>query len=360
MKILIIGAGPVGCYLAHLLKQKDKTLGVTIIEEHSSSGQPLHCTGLVSDSLFSRTFFSLPRAAVINYIDGAQFHLNGDSFQIKKKRVAIVLDRRMFDYLLSQNIDVVYNNRFLGLEKSKNKYIVLTEKGDLSADLIIGADGANSSVRKIIDDEQDIKYYFGAQARIKTRAVKQHIAQVFMKKPYFSWLVPESEEIIRVGLIGQNPHSELLKFIKELKIEGQILEKFGGIMPLGSCLSQKDNIALVGDAACQIKPLTHGGIYYGMSCAEILSDCIINRRLNLYERNWRQKFGEDIAVGLKIKRLYEELDDESLVKVFRLLKNNRSILEKFADFDRHSDIILRLFRLKGVQGILEKLLFKFI
>ncbi|MDD2751657.1 MAG: NAD(P)/FAD-dependent oxidoreductase [Candidatus Omnitrophica bacterium] len=360
MKILIIGAGPIGCYLAHLLKQKDKTLNVTVIEEHASSGQPLHCTGLVSESLFSRARFNLPRDAVINYIDGAQINLNGDFFQIKKKRVAIVLDRRMFDYLLSQNIEVVYNNRFLGLEKAKNKYIVLTEKGDLSADLIIGADGANSGVRKIIDSEEDIKYYFGAQARIKTSAVKQHIVQVFMKKPYFAWLVPETDEIVRVGLIGQNPHSELLKFIKEIKIEGQILEKFGGILPLGNCLTQKDNIALVGDAACQIKPLTHGGIYYGLSCAEILCDCIVNHRLNLYERYWRKKIGEDIAIGLKIKRLYEELDEESLAKIFKLLKHNRAILEKFADFDRHSDIILRLFRLKGVQGILEKLLFKFI
>lgn len=360
MKILIVGAGPIGCYLAHLLTQKNKNFDITVIEEHACSGQPVHCSGLVSQSLFSKARFKLPQDAIVNSIDGAQIHLDGDSFQIKKKAVAFVLERRMFDYLLSQNINVVYDSRFLGIEKGKNQYIVLTEKGDFSADIVIGADGANSNVRKVIDSEENVKYYTGAQARVKTENFKRHLVGVYLKRPFFAWAIPESDDIVRVGLIAKNPYSQLLKLLKELKIEGQVLEKFGGILPLGTCLTAKDNIALVGDAACQVKPLTHGGLYFGMRCAEILCDCIVNNRLNLYEKRWRSKFGSEIEFGLKIKRLYEELDDENLSKVFKLLKNNRGILERFADFDGHSDIILRLVKMDGAQKILGRLLLKLI
>ncbi len=360
MKILIVGAGPIGCYLAHLLNQKNKNFDVTVIEEHACAGQPVHCAGLVSQSLFSKARFRLPQDAVVNNIDGAQIYLDRDSFQVKKKNVAFVLDRRMFDYLLSQNLNVVYNSRFLGVERAKNRYMVLTERGDITTDIIIGADGANSSVRKIIDDEANVKYYAGAQARVKTNDFKKHFVSVYMKKPFFAWAIPESDEVVRIGLIAKNPYSELLKLLKEICVNGQVLEKTGGILPLGHCRTQKDNIFLVGDAACQIKPLTHGGIFYGMRCAEILCDCIANSRLYLYEKHWRAKFDKDIEVGLKMKRLYEELDDESLQKLFKLLKANRVILEKFADFDSHSDTILRLVRLEGVQKILGKLLLRLI
>ena len=186
--------------------------------------------------------------------------------------------------------------------------MALTEKGEMPADIIIGADGANSTVRKIINPDATIKFYSGAQVRLKASGIKEHAIKVYIKKPFFAWIIPESSQVVRVGVIGSNPHHELTVFLKEVCLEGEPIEKFGGVLPLGSCCTQKDNIALVGDSACQVKPLSHGGIYYGLLCAEILADCITRGRLAEYEKHWLGKFGREIEVGLKMKRLYEELE----------------------------------------------------
>jgi len=48
-KICIVGAGPVGCYLAYLLAQKG--YNIEIFEEHKVIGMPFQCTGLLTSSL---------------------------------------------------------------------------------------------------------------------------------------------------------------------------------------------------------------------------------------------------------------------------------------------------------------------
>lgn len=360
MRILIVGAGPIGCYLARLLKSGNKSLRVIVIEEHPSCGQPLHCSGLVGGAVFKKALLGLPRDAVINQIDEAKFFLNGESFKIRKKKVAFVLDRVKFDRQLSQGLEIKYNTRFVGIENDKRGYLALTEKEEIPADIIVGADGGNSAVRKIISSEDNIRFYSGAQLRIKTSGLKERGISVYIKKPFFGWVIPESGEVARIGVIGSNPHHELAQFLEESGLRGDIIEKFGGFLPLGHCRTQKDNIALVGDAACQVKPMTHGGIYYGIRCAEILAKCIIEGRLADYEKTWLLKFGREIETGMKVKRLYEEMDEGSLKKLFKLLMANRMVIERFADFDQHADILVRLLSLGKVQRLLGKLLVQLI
>ena len=45
MEIVIVGAGPTGCYTAQLLKKYG--FKTRIIEEHREVGKPVSCAGLV-------------------------------------------------------------------------------------------------------------------------------------------------------------------------------------------------------------------------------------------------------------------------------------------------------------------------
>jgi digeranylgeranylglycerophospholipid reductase len=356
MKVLIIGAGPIGCYTARLLKEKIKEVDIEIIEEHEKIGRPIHCAGLVSTDVFTQSQLAIDKNTIINHIDGAEFFLGDDSFVIERKDVAYVIDREKFDYGMGDGFKISLGTRFVGIEKEKGMYLVETDRGEYHADIVIGADGANSSLRRIGGFKEDIKFLRGVQFRMKYDKCRKNFVQVHIKSPFFAWLVPENEHIVRAGIISDNPYHDLSGFLKERNIEGEIIEKFAGILPLGKCSTQMGSLALVGDAACQVKPLTHGGIYYGMRCAEVLAECIAAGRISEYERQWQSRFGRELEIGLKIKTIYAELGSENLKRIFNLLKENKHVLEELGDFENHSKVIYALIKNTGLRSILGDIL----
>lgn len=354
MKVIIIGAGPIGCYVAQLLKKSGNGFDITLIEEHQEIGRPIHCAGLVSPDVFSELKVFIDDDMIINHIDGAEVFLNGQSFQINRQGVAVVIDRLRFDRALGTGLNINFNTRFVGIEREAQNYIVETDKGEYYADIVIGADGANSSLRKAVGFNEKIEYLRGVQFRMECPQIKKNLVRVYLKNPAFAWVIPEKENVVRAGIISDNPYRDLNAFLKESEIDGKILEKFAGVVPLGKCAANKHNIFLVGDAACQVKPLTHGGIYYGMRCAEILAECIAQDRPQDYEHLWRQKFEREINIGLKLKQIYEGLDNSDAERLFAVLKDNVHLIEKYGDFENHSKAISAIVKDSRLQILLGK------
>jgi len=354
MKIIIVGAGPIGCYTARLLK--DNNLDVEIIEEHSGIGKPVHCAGVVGRQVLSEIKISIQDDFVINHIDGAELFFNGSSFKIKRKGVALIIDREKFDRSLGEGLNVHFDTKFVGLEKEQSGYLVETDRGEFYADVVIGADGANSSVRKAAGFKEDIDLLRGVQFRIAHNNGNKNFVHVYLKHPFFAWVIPENEKTVRVGIISHDPYRDLTSFLKEISIKGEILEKFAGIVPLGCTQSQQGNLFLVGDAACQVKPLTHGGIYYGMRCADILVDCISRKKPHDYEKVWKDKFAREIMIGIKIKRLIEKLSHKDAEQIFSIIKENSSLIEEYGDFESHSKVFSLIAKNPRLQIILGKVL----
>lgn len=343
-KIVIIGGGPVGCYTAQVLRIYG--YDPLVIEEHNEIGRPVHCTGLVGNRVFTdKSPLRTVNSSIINVINGAVIHHDGQYFTIERKNVAYVIDRERFDKDLSKNLNILYQNRFIGLEKTKNGYIIETDKNELFADIVIGADGANSLVRRTLSPNIDLKCYRGVQLRIKTKLRHKDLVEVYLKKPSFFWIVPEKKDIARIGTISENPYKDLKSFLREEKIKGEILERFGGLAAIGICdTTVKDNIALVGDAACQVKPLTYGGIYFGLEAADILTSCIKENRLSDYDALWKTKLASEIRIGLKAKNIYDRLDTKETGKIFSLIKKQKLLIEKIGDFENHGRLILEILK----------------
>jgi len=357
-KIIIIGAGPIGCYLAQLLKLYG--FSPLLIEEHEEVGRPVHCTGLVGKSVFSEQGrIKLPQAAVLNVINGAIIRYKGQSFTVKRNNVAYVIDRERFDKGLSTGLNILFSHRFLGLERFKSKgFIIDTDKGEYFADLVIGADGANSFVRKILNPiSSNINSYKGLQVRMLTKVKQIDLVSVYIKKNTFFWVVPEGANVVKVGTISDRPFQDMQEFLKEVKIKGDVLEKFGGMVSVGVCRNTaKDNIALVGDAACQMKPLTFGGIYFGLKSANMLATCIKENRLEDYDSTWKREFSFEIKIGVKIKNAYSRMDDKDIGMFFKLFKENRNLLERYGDFENHSRFIMEVIKKPVLYPRLGKLL----
>jgi geranylgeranyl reductase family protein len=358
VKIVIVGAGPIGCYTARLLKRHG--VEPLLIEEHKEIGSPVHCAGVVGREVFQNSVLPLPNDSIKNRLDGAQIFYGQQSFTLNRESVAYVIDREVFDKGLGEGLDVMYETRFLGFEKAQAGYVVETDKGDFEADIIIGADGATSRVREVAGLNEGLRYFRGVQFKISTRLERVNFVKVYIKKPFFAWIVPESDRLARVGIISENPYNDLNKFLEEVNIGGEIVDKFGGIIPVGFCQTVKDNVALVGDAACQAKPLTHGGIFYGMRGAEILADCIIKGRLLEYDRLWKKMYGSELRMGLYFKTMYEKLDEKSLDMIFQIMRLSSKKIEQMADFENHSSIIIEIIKDKQVQERLGSVLWNII
>lgn len=343
-RIIIIGAGPVGCYTAQLLKLSG--FDPLLIEEHQEVGRPVHCTGLVGSKIFDGSkSFGISRDSIINTINGGIIHFQEESFTIQRNKVAYVINREQFDKELSKGLNILYQNRFLGIEKNKSGYLVETDKDNLFADIVIGADGANSLVRKIINLHQEVIAHKGVQFRMKLEVKHNDFVEVFLKKSSFLWIVPEAQGVVRIGTISDNPYNDLLSFMEEKKISGQILEKFGGMVAIGICeQTVKDNIVLVGDAACQLKPLTYGGVYFGLKSAQILADCIKEDRLDLYDGLWKKELALEIKISLKAREVYNSLNQIEISNLFSLIKEQKPLIEKLGDFDSHSQLLLEIIK----------------
>ncbi len=341
-KIIIAGAGPVGCYLGQLLKHYG--FNPLILEEHSEVGKPVSCAGIVGKDVFSDMVLPPTKKTVLNVIDGAKISYNGSGFLLKRPQVAFIIDRAAFDKELSQGLKIEYNTRLLSVDRSGPGYRIKTTNGEYYADLLIGADGPNSKVRKSLNFSHNMKLYKGLQYRIKMEVPDSDRVEVSYVKPFslFTWVIPEGKGVIRVGTICDKPIAELDRFIKEKNLKGEIIEKNAGPIPIGTCQLVKDNAALVGDAACQIKPITSGGIYYGMKSAELLAEAIREGNLTGYERKWNDEFGQEIRFCLLARYIMENMGEEVMQKVFDYVKDNAPLIERVGDFENHSTVFWSL------------------
>jgi geranylgeranyl reductase family protein len=357
--IVIVGAGPVGGYLGQLLRAQGRH--ALLIEEHKELGRPIHCAGLVGRKVFEDARLPLDANCILNTINGAVIHFGKDELLLRRKEVAYVINRELFDKNLGKDLNIIFETRFLGFEKNKHRYILETDKGDFATDILIGADGANSAVRGLVRKQNGIQYMRGVQFRMKFAPLYPDMVEVYIKRPYFYWIIPESAHQVRVGVISQNPYQDLLEFVKERKMGNEILEKFAGIVPLVhfNALS-RERIFLVGDAASQVKPLSYGGIYMGMRGAEILADCIKTKKFSQYSSRWHKQFGGEIRVALRAREIFNALTDKDIKKIFTFIKSKASLIEEKGDFENHSLLLWEFLKHPGASREILNVFFRII
>ena len=342
--ITIVGAGPVGSYLAYLLAKEGNK--VTILEEHDTVGKPVQCTGIVTHSI--EKFFKLKKEVIAKRLDKVIVVSKNNKIEVNVDE--IVMWRDKFDQFVAEmaqqaGAKIMLNHHFAGFN-GRNSIKIKDKKNnkmkELKTDIIVGADGPYSSVAKAAGMDSNSKNYIGMQAKVKlsmdTTAFETYFGSDFPN--FFGWCVPESEETVRLGIgCFENAQQYFYKFLKSRTGKKDILCWESGLIPLYNPkkILQKDNVYLIGDAATQVKATTGGGIIPSLKAAHTLADCIINNKN--YNSEFKRQSGRELRLHLRIRNLLNKFSDKDYDRLLRLMSQEkvRRILKKY---DRDTPIPL--------------------
>lgn len=169
--VAIIGGGPGGLTLARLLQQKkihvkvyerdlDKNARVqgSPLDLHQDSGlAALKEAGLMEE--FKKNFMpGADRTKIMNEKAGVLFsdHHSGKEENFDHEHFRPEIDRGVLRKILLASLEpetVVWNSHFLSMEPQETDWLLhFKDRPPVYADLVIGADGANSKVRPYLTD----------------------------------------------------------------------------------------------------------------------------------------------------------------------------------------------------------------
>ncbi|AIJ05215.1 geranylgeranyl reductase [Methanocaldococcus bathoardescens] len=365
--VVIIGGGPIGCITGENIKNGK----VLIVEEHQSIGVPLQCAGLISKNGVKE--LGNPKG-VVNRIRGAYIYSKNNSVKIGNEEIrAYVFERKVMDkdiaIRVSKKCDFLLK-AYGEIEKDKNDYKVkITHLGEeiyLNPKVIVGADGSKSITGKKLGlvNNKNREILSSCQFEMVNANVDEDFVYVFLDKRYserfFTWIIPMGKDRVRVGLIDKgNCYNKLMKFINENEIAKEILrnatiiEFSSGSLPIGYLeRTVKDNVLLAGDAACHVKPLSGGGLYFGAMGGKIAGEVISKylngeiSRLEIYDKKWKEKFGNEIKNGIRIRKIFLKLGNDTLDEIIGKLAKSDLIeyINNHGDMDKQASLAMKILK----------------
>ncbi len=367
-----MGAGPAGSRCARNLAAA--RLAVVLLEEHRRIGVPSHCSGLVSPRTLEEAAIQEPLVA--NRLTGAYVHTaSGGELAVGGGDIrAVTIDRVRLDELLCEQAQAagahLLRARMVHAERQDGGVRLHCQRDgrdlQLSARLVVGADGAHSRVARSLGllGPREKVYCLGIEGRLRVR--REDFVHVFVGRKlapgWFGWIIPTGDGRARVGIgcdRSDKPircYRRLVDAFPHLFRDVDVCRMYGGTIPLDFApRSYADDILLVGDAAGQVKPFSGGGIYTGLVGARHAASAAVSAlaaddtsadRLRGYERAWKSEIGRELVRSLRIRRFGLALSDGDVDHLVASLRHERlrPLITHHGDIDYPSRVILRLAR----------------
>jgi len=361
-EVVVVGAGPIGLRVAKNTARAGYE--TVVLEKDAVIGKPVQCAGLVSPRVVELTgtnsVIEKPKKAVIN-------PPSGESLSIKaKSEKAVVIDRYKFDREMAMKAakagadirlkSAVKKTTYDG--KREIEYMREGRKKTMKADVVIGADGPASIVRRTagLPSPEEILPAVQAVVPSDDNSVQIHISSE-IAPGFFLYEVPFSTGKL-IGLASDDgaTYKHLMDFLKYKDLDKKVITFLSGSIPLGNIMkSVDDGLCLVGDSACQVKPLSGGGIYLGLNAADICSEVVINAleeddlsegRLKEYHETWQRDIGKQISRGMKIRKVFKNLSDKEIDELINILRKDKAkhVIEEEGDIDFHSALLKPLIK----------------
>ena len=387
--VVVVGGGPAGCMAAkYAAKAGASTL---IIEEDAAIGEPVQCAGLISTRALEESELRNRNSFINCEIKRAVVHSPSYELTLESPaQRAFAISRNIFDLELAKEAqkggaDIILDSKVKTVRKrdggKKLTITTATTNGakEIRAKVVIGADGVKSTVAQL----SGLNVVRSSLSCVQIEGdyeIEDTFAEIFVGKSiapgFFAWTIPlGTENRARIGLCIDkrfSPHSNPLLFLKRnlaehpvmvKKYKGTVFSRTAGKIPIPVNaglqgrrhktvkIDNETGILLVGDAAAQIKPITGGGVYYGMKCGKIAGvlaaqACLMGdmKVLEDYERRWRNEIGKEIAFGLKVHRLRCVMSDRDFDTIVQTLSQSEILqrIKKEGDMDYPSVVFREL------------------
>ncbi len=341
--VLIVGAGPAGSATALELGKSGLNVGVLDkagFPRDKTCGDALSVDvvnqlAMLSEDLsldFEKFPHKTPSYGVKIFAPGSQ-HIDIPFLHGGEKKCGYICKRSDFDHLLvgrvkkHPNVTVFENCAVDRVDINDDQTVIHTASGLFTAEMVVGADGAQSVVAKNTGTYQPDRKHYSGGLRIYYDGVTSfhddHYIELYFFKsilPGYLWIfpLPDNKANVGIGMLSSEISKKkinLTRTLKELLATHPLLkERFehakpmesvkGYGLPLGS-LKRKisgDRFLLVGDAASLIDPFTGEGVANALRSGRIASEHIVqcfeqrnftasfNTRYDseIYRRMWKE------------------------------------------------------------------------
>jgi 2-octaprenylphenol hydroxylase len=362
--IVIVGGGTVG--LTQAIALKNSGLSVAVVESHVSESMPsgapklrVSALTLASENVLQNlgAWQHLDSNRLCSYVDMQVWDqdsfgkINFSADDVQKKQLGHIIENQAVRHSLwtqAQNcshIELLAPKKIEQLAFGQQEcFITLDDNRHLTARLVIGADGANSIVKKQANLAQTFWDYdqHAIVATVKTALPHNHTArQIFTPTGPLAFLPLWDAHHCSIVWSQDEPRAtELLKLSDE-DFNRALTAAFDCTLGISELVSDKQSyplkmrytrqwvanrVAIIGDAAHTIHPLAGQGVNLGILDAAALAEQIIKlveqnkdfglaKNLRPFER-WRKTEAVKMVAAMEgFKRLFA--GDQSVKKLIR-------------------------------------------
>ena len=308
MRIGIVGARLAGSYASLLLSQAGHE--VLLMDDSLEREKP--CGGGVTGKALESMAWFREHPLPHNEIRKMRvFTRNGRAADVHLRTPIYIFSRTTLDSSLREAAcragTRLFRERAVGFQELARGWVIRTTQTCHEVDLLIGADGAASTVRaatagKFVAGDLSLALGFYLPASYHPDTILTELQEGGFHG--YLWSFPRVDHT-SVGILRWLPHTNsaelrqrVLTFISiRYPDAGQGMPFYAARIPCLSCRKLMHqpvcgkNWALLGDAAGFTDAITAEGIHYALRSAELLTQAVATGTPQYYESLWKQDFG---------------------------------------------------------------------